>query len=515
MSLLRSSLCIAITLAIAPFSTSAAPPTLDAIFPAGGKAGSEVEVTFVGKIEPWPGKLWFSEKGFQFTPDPDEKKKGKGKLKIPAGLKTNAVLIRAYNEEGASEPAIFAIGDKTEILEEEKDGSSVGKATALDPAKFPLVVNGRLEKSHELDSWKIPLNKGQKIYAFLDGYALRSPVDPSLHIYDSVGNRLDLIHDGSVNLDPRMQFEAPAKGDYILSIAGFAHPPAATIYYTGSSKSTYRLHLATDLKQLPAHFSADDIGKDGEKEKATAPLSISGTLAKESEKDTVILSAKKGDSWLIKAEAFVLGFPTDPVLTIFKPDGASLKEIDDVKPNRDSEYLWKVAADGEYKIQVRDRLGRGGPDFRYRLKINKPVPDFKSIVEKSNYVVKQGEEISIKVTLTREYSHKTPLTLRIDPLPKGLKLTPPEKIPEKSGDITLKLKADDKAPAFSGPVKFLLKEQAEDKSKGNERITEFSFQDDKARGPYLINETETIWLTIPPKKKEEKKKDGAKDEKKK
>lgn len=498
-------------------TTVAAPPTLDAITPPGGKAGSEVAITLVGKYEPWPCQLHFSEPGFQFVPDPE--KKGTGKLKIPGGFKKNAVLIRSHNAEGVSEPVIFAVGNTREIQDDEKDENKVSKAAPLDPATFPLVINGRLQKRDELDGWKLSLNKGQTVFAYVDAYSLRSPVDPVLHVYDAKGNRIEIQHDGPVNLDSRLRFTAPEKGDYIVAIVGFAHPAAATIHYVGSEKIVYRIHFANEEKQLPEHFVPKDIGKDHSEAKAPLPFKIGGTLTKPLQKNPVTVTAKKGDSWWLQADAYSLGFPTDPVLAIYNAEGKSIREVDDVKPDRDAEYLWKVSADGEYKIEVRDRLGRHGENFRYQLSAEKPVPDFSAVAEKSNYLVKAGEEVSIKVTITRVQDHKVPLSVRVDPLPKGLILTPPDSIPDKSGDITLKLKASNPATPFSGPIRIILSEKPEGEAKGKEKPASFTFQGTDARGPYLIDETEEVWLTIPPpppppKKEEKKKDDGKKEEKK-
>ncbi|MEQ1839001.1 MAG: hypothetical protein ABL994_01215, partial [Verrucomicrobiales bacterium] len=69
-------------LAVSCLSVSAAVPTLESVFPPGGKRGTEIDVTLNGKYDPWPCSLWFSQKGLTFTPDPA--KPGTGKLKIAA-----------------------------------------------------------------------------------------------------------------------------------------------------------------------------------------------------------------------------------------------------------------------------------------------------------------------------------------------------------------------------------------------------------------------------------------------
>ncbi|MDF1740954.1 MAG: hypothetical protein P1U86_17460 [Verrucomicrobiales bacterium] len=498
-----------------PLTGSAAPATLDAIWPPGAKRGSEIDVTLTGKLDPWPCQLNFSEKGFTFTPDKD--KKGTGKLKIAADAPTKPIVVRAANAEGVSAPQLFIVGDLPEILEEDKDDNTIAGAQAIDAAKLPLVVNGKLPGNNELDAFKLTLKKGETIHAAVEGYTIRSLIDPVLQVYDPDGNRLAMEHDGAVHLDPRMEFTAPDGGDYTFAVTAFAHPPAASVYFRGGKNAQYRLHLARKSEALPKRLLADDPGPDAQDNKLSAGKTATGTLSKPGEVDRYTFTGKKDEQYLITVESASLGFATDPVLQIFKPDGALLKLVDDANKENDPEYLWKVAADGEYEIAVSDRFRRGDPQLRYRVGAAKPIPSFTATIEKSEYLLERGKSVDIKVKVTRLHGDKENLVFEIPGLPDKVTFTGPDKVPEKGGDVTLKLEAKEDVPAFQKPLKIHAFVTDKDGKKTGKPVAAYhSFKTDpNYRGPYALMDLPAVWLTIPPKKEEPKKADPKKEEPKK
>lgn len=477
----------------------AAPPTFTAIWPPGARRGSEVDIELVGKFDPWPCKLHFSIPGLVFTPDPE--KAGKGKLKLPTNAPIGPLLVRTWNEEGASPPRIFIIDDRFELQEEEKDGSTLAKAQQIDLSTLPLVINGQLAGNYELDSFRFDLKQNEQIAAAVEGYSLRSPIDPVLHLYDDRGNRLLLEHDSAKNLDPVLTFRAPTAGTYILSIAGFAHPPATSVYYRGAKGTHYRLHLAREKSSIPIRLLPRVLGKDTQSDTIQSGQPITGTLAKNGEGDRYKFEAKKGDQFLVRVEAASLGYPTDPVLAITTAEGKSISTSDDTKRDRDSEYFWKVAADGAYEISVADRFRRGDDNMRYRLSVDPPSPSFSADVAKSEFVLEPGKPLEIKVSLKRLYGHSKPLTASIPNLPKGVELTLPDKFPERDGDITLKLQSAETATPFSQPFSIEIREEGEHLQT---ILANCTFHDKDSRGPFAIDGTTELWLTLPPQKQDKK-----------
>lgn len=478
----------------------AAVPGLESVFPPGGRQGSVVGVTLSGKIEPWPCSLWFSEKGFTFTADPA--KPGAGTIRIDASVKPGPVFLRAYNAEGSSPPLLFVVGNQMEINEEEKDNSTLAGAIVLDRAKLPFVLNGTLSAGGELDAYRIALEKGEALHARVEAYGLRSLIDPALHLHDAAGNRILLEHDGPANLDPGFVFTVREKGEYLLSLVGFSHPPAASVAYTGSKNSHYRLSLALKSGQIPSRLEPVSLGEDTPVAPLVAGKTVVGTLSKAGTPAVYRCTVKKGEVHLICVEGRSLGFPIDPVMRLLKADGSEIRKEDDANKTPDPEYLWTVSADGEYQIEVSDRFSRGGSEMRYRLKLASGTGDFTATLDKSQYAIERGKTLDIKATVTRLRGHKEKLVAMVPGLPTGITLTVPE-VPEKGGEVVLKLEAKPDAPAFSGALSVLFKEEKLEGPK-REKAAVFSFKDDNHRGPYALNEIATVWLALPPKKEEPK-----------
>jgi hypothetical protein len=481
----------------------AAPPVADALLPAGGQAGTEIALlTVVGKVEPWPCQVWCSNLGVTFTPGA---KAGEYKVAIAKNAAPGPCLVRFHNAEGVSEPKLFLVGKVRELIEDEKVDNN-GAAKTIPVGVLPVTINARLDKSGDFDAWKVTLKKGHTLHGRLDGYGLRSAIDPYLHVYDlASGARVLLASDGPRNLDPWLTFTAPRDGDYAVAVTSAGFPASTTVEFFGAAKAVYRLSLATNAADLGPVPGADSLPTAP----AKAPLKGFGTLAKPGETDRIVFSATKGQSLRIKADAVGQGFPTDPVLVVEKGDGTLIREIDDDRTTRDAVFPLKVAADGEYAVKIGDRFHRGGPEFRYWLQIDETVPDFSVTADAVSYAGKTGETISVKLKVTRLDGHTGALVATVTGLPAGVTAAP-AKIAEKGVDGTLELKVDAAAAPFSGPIRVEVAEESGEKKLTRPAV--FSFQGADARGPYLIDEVSDLWLTVLPKEKpkEEKKDEKAK-----
>jgi len=485
---------IALFFAAVPWFAAAAPPSLDSAFPPGGRQGGECDLTLSGKLDPWPCAIWFSEKGITFVPDP--KKPGSGKLKIAASVPVGPVLMRAFNAEGASAPLIFIVGDQTELLEEEKDNSTLAAAMPLDRAKLPFVINGTLSTGGELDAFRIALEKGETLHVRVEAYGLRSMVDPAVHIHSPSGHRLALAHDGPTNLDPLLSFTAEDRGEYLVSLAGFSHPPAASVAYTGAKNAHYRLSLALKQEQIPARLRPAGIGPDAPTPDLIPGKPLVATLKEKGKPNRHPVTVKKGDKLLLRVEGRTLGFPIDPVLRILQPNGSEIRREDDTNRSPDPESLWTVAADGVHMIEVSDRYGRAGSEMRYRLSAGPASPDFLVSMDKAQATLERGKPLEWKATVTRIRGHTGELTLALSGLPGGITLKGPTQIAETGTEAVLRLEAAPDAPGFSGPIRVLVREK-----KGEhpmERIAAFSLKNENQRGPYALDEVKNLWLTLPP-----------------
>ena len=477
----------------------AAPPTLDALHPSGGSRGGETAfvVTAVGKQDPWPVEAWCSNPGVHFEAG---EKAGEFQVKIDADAELGPCWVRLHQAEGASEPRLFVVTSAREIVEA-TDTSNDSPREPAEVGTLPVIINGRLEKSQDVDAWQVDLEKGQRLDLRLDGYALRSGIDPFLHLYDPSGTRIRLASDHSRNLDPRLTYEAERSGPHVIGVVAIASPPNANVHFHGAAGAAYRLGIGLD-GSLGSEVSGLSDGKGLEELKplpltpeanpATLPVRGWGSLEEPGGSDRIRFTATKGQSVEIRVEAVDYGFETDPVLVLEKADGSVIRETDDTKPDRDAIYLYRIPVDGEYVARIKDRFGRGGDAMRYSLSIEEAMPRWSGTVDRHHYLAKPGEKTTIKWTLVRSNGHAAPLELAIEGLPDGIQAEGLA-IEEKAVSGEVKLVVAESARPFSGPIRLKVQGSKEE----GEPFLPFSFQDSNARGPYLLDEIEDLWLTVP------------------
>src|SRR4051812_3095824 len=216
----------------------AAAPVLDHLYPAAIQAGTSNSIQVIGKFEPWPPKIWTDVAGIHFTAGTNNgKKQGTVETNVSAGPH----LVRVYNEQGASEPRFFFVAKETQI-EEKEPNDHFAKAQSM--AALPAHVNGRLDKSGDVDCYSFHLDKGQTLVASVEAFVLRSPMDAVLRLVDTNGMEVAFNHDDGRTLDPFLTWKAEEPGTYIIQIFAFAHPAGSDIKFTGGNNCIYRLHLS-------------------------------------------------------------------------------------------------------------------------------------------------------------------------------------------------------------------------------------------------------------------------------
>ena len=493
-------------LLLLPTSALAKPPTLDRLFPPGAQRGQTIEVSAEGNFDPWPPHAWVLGSGVQVHPADD-----KGKLSIaidphaPAGL----VWLRLYNNEGASALKPFLIGTLPEITEAEPNDEPSG-AQSIDPPS--ATINGRLAKSGDVDGYALSLLAGQTLLASVQANRLLgSPMDAVLQVATPDG-LVVAQEDDSGDLDPRLVFVAPETGSYIVRTFAFPATPNTSIRFSGGSDYLYRLTLTTgpfadypmplalpldnpgwvgllgwnlpdDARVLPVtptettpdlalafhptlpapipvplvpHPVALEQTAPGDTPQTlTPPLSLSGRIASESERDLYQFPALKGQTLRIHVASRSLGFPLDPVLRILDADGKQLAESDDAnRSSRDSELRFTPPSDGHFRLEIRDLNNRGGSRYVYRLDLLTPEPDVALTLKTDRFTLSPDKPLEIPVAIDRQDGFDAPLTLSVDGLPEGVSLAPSTSDPKgkTAKSVTLTLSSAS-APAWSGPIR--------------------------------------------------------------
>ncbi|RBP39114.1 hypothetical protein DES53_110138 [Roseimicrobium gellanilyticum] len=521
-------------------------PTLQALFPAGGQVGSTFTIAASGKLDD-KATLWTETPGLTLTPSG---KKREWNVSLSAETKPGLYLIHAVNEDGASEPRWFSVGTLPEITESEPN-DAWEKPQVLQ--QMPVCINGKLDKGGDVDGYSLKLREGQTLVGMVEAYTLGSGVDVMAHVVNEAGERVLTASDGR-NLDPVIVFKAPKDGRYMVQIAGFSHPPTADERFTGSATMVYRLHLSSGpvvtqlfpaavMKSGKTELTLHGHNLDQSKlkttidsaqlrniEDGTAQISLPNTLAPlqivlcdkapatekepndtkeqatpveagcmggritgKEDVDRYAITLKKGDRMGARVWSKELGLPLDSLLKIEGPDGKFSSTSDDSGNSPDPQLQWNAPMDGVYQVIVSDLFHKGSDDASYVLEIGPPQPGYSvALADAKPIVLTAGKTVSLKAKFNFRNGFKGPLAVRMGNLPTGV-FCPETPVPEKGGEVELKIQAAANASAASQPVNVTIWDKSDPPK--FQRV-EGPLRGETLRGTSLRDSGPTIWLTV-------------------
>lgn len=481
----------------------AKPPEVNALFPAGGSPGQEVEVIASGSFDSWPVKVWVDEPGVVLTPK-DEK--GKFTARVASDAVPGPRVLRFYSDRGASAPRAFVVGTIAETTEAEpNDGPEAVQAVE----KLPALVNGKLEKRNDVDNFRVTLSKGQTLFARLDARSIGSPMDGVIQVIGPGGFVAEQVDDGPL-LDPYVAHTASADGPHVIRVFAFPSTPDSSINFAGGDAFVYRLTVTTGpapvglampltvdregpglveplgwnlpesarLRVSPT--SRPGIGRawnsewpgvlelpmvagpspvEPSREPGAAPPAlaspgrISGRLGAPGEEDRYRVALAKGKAVRFRITARAMGSWLDPVLRIQDAEGKTLAEQDD-STGADAELMFTPPSDGAFDVVVSDLTGQGGPLGVYLLEAIEPRPDFAVTLGLDRVAVEPGKTAEVPVSLDRRDGYDQPIEVRVVGLPPGVKAVAVVSEPkgDSRGKVALKLEGDVGSPPFFGTV---------------------------------------------------------------
>jgi hypothetical protein len=502
---MRSHLAVAVLLTTLAAPAAAAPPTLTYLFPAGAQRGTTVDVTAGGTFDRWPLQAWVQGAGVTVQA---AKEKGKLTVTVAADAVPGTYWLRLYDEQGASSLRSFVVGTLPEVAEREPNDDP-RKPQALDTST--VTVNGRLGRVGDVDSFAVPLRKGQTLVASLEANRLLgSPMDAILQVLSADGFVLDQNNDYH-DLDPQIVFSAPADGTYVVRTFAFPSTPDSSIRFTGSDACIYRLTLTTggfvdhafplaisrgqrgpveaagwnipaEMGKLFAHTGDDPEAawlfhpllantapvrlephpttvraEDNDAKHPQAlelPVTVSGRL-RPGFPDVYRFEAKKDQKLFFQVESRALGFPLDAVLHLTDAAGKTLARVDDPRGGRgdgvrDPSLAFTVPADGTYRLEVHDLHGGGGFRYVYRLRAVHAVPDFELALATDRFVASPGKPLDIPVTVTRQNGPGGEIEITAEGLPAGVSAVPVRSLPTgpTAKAVTLRLTAETDPVSF-------------------------------------------------------------------
>jgi len=225
-------------------------PRLSTLVPAGGKAGTVVEVTFTGTDLEDPESLLFSHPSIKAEPiipppppPPDPKKPPtppppkvpvtKFKVTIAADAPLGIHDARFVNKWGISNARAFVVGDLPEVLEKEPN-NDVEQAQRVE---LNSTVHGAIAAPTDVDYFVFAGKKGQRIVVSCLASSIDSRLSAALELYDAQGKRLgsNRRYNGT---DALVDVALPDDGDYYIRLFEFTHT-------LGTAEHFYRLTVST------------------------------------------------------------------------------------------------------------------------------------------------------------------------------------------------------------------------------------------------------------------------------
>lgn len=407
-------------------SAFAGSPRLTSTYPAVGQRGTELEVTCSGGALVDAKGLLFDTPGLECTAvTTPEAGKFKAKIKIAADATLGEHSYRVITASGVSDLRLFYVSPFP-LVEKVKEKD---KPDAALPIALGTTAYGHTPGESQ-DKFEVELKKGQRLAVEVIGTRLQTQniYDPHLTVAKADGTPIAEIDDCAFSRqDPVTSLVAPEDGKYLLMVKDSTNSGPGECHYIlnvgtfprpivayppgGHTDEDLKVRLIGDAVgpiertvKLAAKPSPrfDVFPEDGQPapqpvrvrvstfpnvlevepnediahavptDKAL-PLALNGIIEKAGDVDHFKIAAKKDETFDVKVFARKLRSPLDSVLTIWNMQGASIAANDD-DGGIDSGIRWKVPADGEYVIKIEDKLGRGGPDFVYRVEIDRVQP---------------------------------------------------------------------------------------------------------------------------------------------
>ena len=533
----------------------AAVPLLEHFYPVTARLGATNAINAIGKFDPWPTQIWTDSPGIVFRAGTNS---GLFLVEVAPDVAPGPHLVRAFNPQGASGPRFLMVEAQASVLEKEPNDDAM---SAQRIESLPVLIDGRLDRGGDVDSYAVILTQGQTLIASLEAYVLASPVDAVLRLIDSRGVQVALNHDDGRTLDPFLTWTATTNGTYGVQVFGFSYPAGSDVRFAGGNTLIYRLHLSGGPwlqgtsplgvqrgETTPLELAGWNLGAatphsfqfDGKRVATNAtqallcvpgfenqsllpvgegvetlesepndvgsaagllvvPGAVSGCIGNTGDEDRFFFQAKKGEILRLELQSAVFGFPLDAWLAIEDGGGKQLARSDD-GPSADPSLEWTAPSEGRYIAAVGSLLHRGGAEYRYRLAIRFARPEVKAFIKVNTLALKPGETNEFALSVSRRFGGNGNLQAAMGGLPAGIgcdRVT----VPETGGEVKLKLIAAKDAKPFNGVVHPYLIET----TSGREYRAVFEFItsgiDNGVPNGFnhlVIESTEEIWLTVIP-----------------
>ncbi|MDA7880763.1 PPC domain-containing protein [Akkermansiaceae bacterium] len=417
-------------------TSSAFDPNLSLVEPRGGQIGTEVTINLYGDRLYEPEEIILYKPGItvKSLEKGTDHKSAKATLVIAKDAALGEHPLRLRCKGGVSYMRTFWVGQFPTVHEKRSEDNKTDLNNEFDSPQdigMNVTVQGAADRE-DADYYRIKAKKGERISVEVEGMRLgRVKFDPYVAILDSKRFELSVNDDSPLlKRDCATSIIAPEDGDYTVLIRETS--------YEGSSDCQYRLHVGNFPRptavyppagkpgeELDLTFIGDPSGditskvKLGNKMEAhhiksgnlyspsgnlvhisplnyinetepndssktanpvenppSAPVAFHGIISKVEDKDWFRFHAKKGEKLRIQVLSRTLRSPLDSTIIVrYAKDGKYIGTNDDQSDGiPDSRYDFDVPEDGDYTVNIADKLDRKSPGHVYRIEIDKKQP---------------------------------------------------------------------------------------------------------------------------------------------
>ena len=501
---IRSGLCGVLLLAVT--GNASAQLQVDRFYPPVVSAGGETIVQAEGKFPNWPVQIACGRDDVEVTA---QEKSGHFSIRVPVDAAPGIAWVRCYDNASASSLVPLLIAPLATVEETEPNN----KPDEATPVELPAVLFGRLDKSNEVDTFRLKLSKGQTLVATATAHQhLRSPMDAVMQLVDLKGNVI-LQADDDRGLDPQLTFHAHEDGEWLVRLFAFPETPNSTIGYAGGSSFVYTLRITdgafldhalplvvpsepSDRAILPVGWNLPAEGSpqqtattadvvevtffpnvlgwqahaafpgdaaiihetdDGSPaETSSLPCIYAGHIATAKEIDRLRFEVQESKRYEAIVHSRAFGFPLDSVLRIVDlHDGTEVARNDDgARDQYDAAINFTAKRSGQFELQVSDLVNGHGPRYAYSIVVDEARPSVDLTVAEDHFMIKAGQSLEIPVTISRRNGFDQPLVITVEGLPAGIQADPVTSEPkgETAKAVKLKLTATAEAATSASAV---------------------------------------------------------------
>jgi hypothetical protein len=371
-------------------------------------------------------------------PNPQIEEKVTLQVEIDAQAAPGPRDLRLLSPIAATNPLRFEISALPEVRETEpNDGGAVsGETHAL-----PAIFNGQISPG-DIDRFTFSALKGQAITISVRARdlipyladAVPGWFQATIALFGPDGREVAYADDDDFRPDPILRYVPNADGPHTLEIRDSI--------FRGREDFVYRISVADTLPAAPAVSIAGDIEERepnngmAQAQRTALPAILGGCIGGPGDRDVYAVRGSPGSAILAEVMARRIGSPMDSALTALDSRGRRLAFNDDsedraeglVTHHADSRLMASIPPDGVLFLFVAETQQKGGADYRYRLRVGPPQPDFQLRVTPSAVSARGGTTAVVSVHVLRRDGFAGQISLSLIGAPPGFSL-PPSVIP--------------------------------------------------------------------------------------